>query len=331
MKFYESYFDEYVQSVLKCNFHPELVEEISMFPSEVSKFENIILYGPCGSGKYSQMLYILHKYHFGYEKKIVAIMEKQTYRYKISDIHYEIDMSLLGCNSKNLWHIIYENIIDIISVKGNRHGIIVCKNFHCIHNELLDIFYNYIQQYNQHSQMRIQVKFIIITEHISFINDNIKDACYMMNVKKPDSALLAQLLQKNESDIVVSYNNLKEMYIPDVYITSSITICNNIIAHMNSMKYSLVNTEDIIRLREKIYDILIYNLDVYECIWYIFTHFLKNNFFEETKRDYLFTKIHTFFVQYGNNYRAIFHIENLLFVFVLSINPDILHNLNHSP
>lgn len=322
MKFYESYFDEYVQSVLKFNFHPELVEEIAMFPSEVNKFENVILYGPCGSGKYSQMLYMLHKYHFGYEKKIEATMEKQTYRYKISDIHYEIDMSLLGCNSKNLWHTIYENIIDIISVKGNRHGIIVCKNFHCIHNELLDIFYNYIQQYNQQSQTRIQVKFIIITEHLSFINDNIINACYLMNVKKPDSSLLATFLQKDATEIV-HYDNLKEMHISDVYVTNSITICNNIIFHMNTMSRELVDTEDMIRLREKIYDILIYNLDVYECVWYIFTHFLKNNLFEETKTDFLFEKIHTFFVQYGNNYRAIFHIENLLFAFVCLLRKSI--------
>jgi hypothetical protein len=104
MKFYESHFDEYVQSVQAFNFHTELVPTYSLFPANVVDFNNLIIYGPCGSGKYSQMLYILHAYGFKYEKKITADIEKQTYRYKISDIHYEIDMSLLGCNSKNLWH-----------------------------------------------------------------------------------------------------------------------------------------------------------------------------------------------------------------------------------
>ena len=70
---------------------------------------------------------------------------KCIYYLKISDIHYEIDMSLLGCNSKLLWHEIYNQIIDIITAKPNKQGIILCKYFHEIHNELLEIFYSYMQ------------------------------------------------------------------------------------------------------------------------------------------------------------------------------------------
>jgi hypothetical protein len=88
------------------------------------------------------------------------------------------------------------------------------------------------------------------------------------------------------------------------------------------MKHELITTNDMIRLREKIYDILIYNLDVYECIWYIFTYFFRNNLFQEKKTNYLFEKIHTFFVQFGNNYRAIFHIENLFFIFLQELHTN---------
>jgi hypothetical protein len=73
-----------------------------------------------------------------YEKKISIVFNKINFFFKLSDIHYEIDMSLLGCNSKLLWHEIYLQIIDIISAKVDKSGIIVCKNFHEIHRFYFD-------------------------------------------------------------------------------------------------------------------------------------------------------------------------------------------------
>ena len=40
-------------------------------------------------------------------------------------------------------------IMDSIIAKDNKTGIIVCKNFHCIHNELLEIFYSYMQKFKE--------------------------------------------------------------------------------------------------------------------------------------------------------------------------------------
>ena len=99
-----------------------------------------------------------------------------------NDIHYEVDMSLLGCNSKLLWHDIYQQIIDIISAKTDKSGIIVCKNFQDIHSELLDNFYSYMQK---NSSPTIDLKFIIITEEISFFPDNILNCCEIINVSRP--------------------------------------------------------------------------------------------------------------------------------------------------
>ena len=58
-------------------------------------------------------------------------------------------MSHLGCNSKILWNEIFMQIVDIISVKSEKIGVVICKNFHMIHGELLEIFYSYIQQYSK--------------------------------------------------------------------------------------------------------------------------------------------------------------------------------------
>ena len=87
-------------------------------------------------------------------------------------------MSLLGCNSKLLWHDIYQQIVDIISAKTDKSGIIVCKEFHNIHSELLENFYSYMQENNSSA---INIKFILITEEISFIPDSILNCCEIMN------------------------------------------------------------------------------------------------------------------------------------------------------
>ena len=177
MKFYETSYEEYINSIEKYNLHPEIKDICSSFPKNINNVENIIIYGPSGVGKYSQVLNIIKKYspsELKYDKKIIAQTEKQQYIYKISDIHYEIDMSLLGCNSKLLWHEIYIQLIDIISAKTDKYGIIVCKYFHDIHNELLENFYSYMQQ---NAVISVNLKFILLTEELSFIPDNIMNCC----------------------------------------------------------------------------------------------------------------------------------------------------------
>ena len=38
----------------------------------------------------------------------INIHKKKQYTFKISDIHFEIDMELLGCNAKVLWNEVYK-------------------------------------------------------------------------------------------------------------------------------------------------------------------------------------------------------------------------------
>jgi hypothetical protein len=218
MKYYETHFDDYLYSLDKYNLHPELIETINKFPKNIYQLKNIIFYGPSGSGKYSQVLKIIKKYspsELKYEKKIKIATEKQEYIYKISDIHYEIDMSLLGCNSKIVWHEVFMQIVDIISVKQDKIGIIVCKNFHLIHGELLDIFYSYIQHYN-YAQATIKIKFFIITEHISFLPESIINCSQIINIKRPSKDLYENI------ELFSSINNNEDRMISEQF-TNKIT------------------------------------------------------------------------------------------------------------
>jgi len=126
--------------------------------------------------------------------------------------------------------------------------------------------------------------------------------------------------------------NLKEIYsfpmvktIYDLPKDNFNVVCDNIISEMmiHHNFYMDVNKNvndviDMIRFRDQIYDILIYNLDASECIWYIFTHFISLDYFDQKLIDKLLEQNYIFLKQYGNNYRAIFHIESILFTMITS-------------
>jgi len=340
MKYYETHYDDYINSVEKYNIHTELITLFEQFPKKNNELNNCIFYGPTGSGKYSQVLKLIKKYspsELKYDKKITLQNDKQTYIYRISDVHYEIDMSLLGCNSKIIWHEAFLQIIDIISVKQDKFGIIVCKNFHLIHSELLEIFYSYIQQYNSHSV--IKLKFFILTEHISFIPTNVLNSCQIINIKRPNKDEYKNMMNinSNKSNNKTTVNNginllnnielegilnLKESrYFPLINNTEEIPkdifniICDNIIQEM-SKKQQLSFTD----FRDTLYDILTYNLDVTECLWYILRYFIENNYLNSQDITDILDKSYYFLKYYNNNYRPIYHLESIMFYIINKIH-----------
>ena len=69
----------------------------------VDQLSNIIIYGPPASGKYTHSINIIKRFSpsvLKYHNKIAFQNDKICFSFSISDIHYEIDISLLGCNSK---------------------------------------------------------------------------------------------------------------------------------------------------------------------------------------------------------------------------------------
>ena len=348
MKYYETHFEEYISSIDNYNIHPELKTKYDLLPDKISKLENMIIYGPSGIGKYSQVLYLLKKYsnnELKYEKKITAVTEKQNYTYKLSDIHYEIDMSLLGCNSKILWHEIFFQIVDIISVKQEKIGIIICKNFHLIHTELLEIFYSYMQQYN-HSQSNIQIKFFIITEHISFMPTSIINACQIINIRRPCKEHYKKITNIGNINIdfinrITNYKNKKTIENPiydDIGLDGIMNIkdtryfefinnteelpkevfniiCDNIIQEIESSKK--INFTD---FRDTLYDILTYNLDTVECLSYIIEYFIENNKINGKDISDILEKSYVFLKYYNNNYRPIYHLESIMFYIINKVH-----------
>jgi len=319
MKFHETHFEDYILSNKRENLHSKFEKIFQKFPSKIQDLKNVIFYGPSGIGKYTQMLRILKSYSstdLKYEKKISVLFNKQQYFLKISDIHYEIDMSLLGCNSKLLWHEIYQNIIDIISAKTDKVGIVVCKNFHEIHNELLENFYSYMQQ-NETKQVILH--FFIITQEISFIPDNILNCCEIISLPRPSKTFYNKcVVKKLTKDFKLdNITNIKNLHLPrdtNNLMQNYKIICDKIIDTM-------IQEEPIsfLKFRSLLYDLLIYNLNITESIWYIVSQLLERKKITESEMGPLLLKTYSFFQYFNNNYRPIYHLENYFYFLVTLI------------
>jgi hypothetical protein len=309
---YEKHFENYLHLNEEYNLHPDLFQtKKDKKDKNISSIKNTIFYGPSGVGKYSQMLHSIKKYspsELKYEKKLSLTYDKKQYFFKISDIHYEIDMSLLGCNSKLLWHDIYQQIVDILSAKNEKSGIIVCKDFHNIHSELLENFYSYMQDNNSSA---LNIKYILLTEEISFIPDPILNCCEIIHVSRPTKIayskcskekLPTDLKIENIVNIKYLHANVNELMYPYKIICDKII---NEMIEIDEMKF--------LKFRDLLYDIFIYNLDITDCIWYILSSLIQTNKIKKSDISNILLKTFVFLKYYNNNYRPIYHLESYLF------------------
>ena len=309
-------------------------------PDNISLIPNLLLYGPPGSGKYSESLKIIEKYspsNLKYEKKLYIKSVKNEHIIKISDIHFEINMENLTCNSKQLFNDIYKNILDCIETSNIKSAIILLKNFHNIDYELLYVIYSYLQK---NINNNIKIKYILLTESVSFIPDNILNVFKILYYSKLSfsnyikiakfknkSQLMKMQKNKCEEDIsklIYSIDNLSiikyyELNNNNEFLNNKYSICDSLIEIIlnNNLNYTL--------LRNNLYDLLIYNQNIHECIFYILSKIIeKNKNIKEDFLDIIYVKLCEFFKYFNNNYRPIFHLESLFLTIMKQIHDNII-------
>jgi hypothetical protein len=79
-------------------------------------------------------------------------------------------------------------------------------------------------------------------------------------------------------------------------------VCDTIIEQMLNGQYMTTG------FRDALYDILIYNLDVGECLWYIYSHFVGLGL----ENSAVLVKMHDTLKYFNNNYRPIYHLESMM-------------------
>ena len=297
----------------------------------INDLENMIFYGPPESFKYRSVLKIIQKYSpsgLRYEKKLLLNLQKSEFFIKISDIHYEINIELLYYNSKFLWNEIYNYITNIIQCSEKKFGIILLKNFEKINNDLLDIIYSYMQKSIDRT---IEIRFFIITNCVSFIPKTILNICKIKYFTKLSNSNLLKLSNKNNRtflsknlDILQNIDNLNTLtYITlnnenKTILNKHKTLCDLIVTKLQA------ETINIIELRTLLYDILILHLNIYDCCFYILTQLIikKNIILTKVVSQKLSLKTLSFFKEYNNNYRPIFHLESYILYLLKLINEN---------
>ena len=205
-------FETYIDECNKYPLHANIQASYMLFPTNISDCCNVIFYGPSGVGKYSQMLSYIVKYspsELKYNKKICVTFNKYDFFIRMSDIHYEVDMALIGCHSKNLWHEIYTHIIDILLTKQHKVGFIVCKNFHTTSIEIIDNFYNYINfEWLENIKVDDQQKYITQVDDFRLTQDKVYRQLHeiIMDYIKHNKNRLATNM-KNYYDSVITMNS----------------------------------------------------------------------------------------------------------------------------
>ena len=351
MRFFETHFCEYVKKVEEYSLHPVIKKVFTTFPPHIQSLPSMLMYGPSGVGKYSHALYMISHYspsQLKYEKRIAVAYNKDTFFIKISDCHFEVDMSLLGCNSKHLWNEIYNQIQDIVSSRPNTTAFVMCKNFHKIHSELLETFYSYMMD---------NLKFIILSDHVSFLPDNILQRCKMIPFKRPTATMYNKCLfppssasacKASVSMCAASIADRKQPHVPSSLVViketpvrltnkfrlETITNIKALKSNMNELTEPHENIcnciVDIIlspdaqlkydALRERLYDILTYDINIQECVWYILRRLLQEGALLPEMMDDIMIQTYTFFQYFNNNYRPIYHLENFVLLLVCKIH-----------
>lgn len=325
MKYYESSFVDYLNAVQQFNCHPKMLPIYTKLWNQTNNMCNCIFYGPSGTGKYTQVLLLLSQFSpskLQHERNILVTFPKSEYKFKISDVHCEVDMNLIGCNSKLIWNEIYSQYLNIVKQSPLQYGFIVCKNFHEVQSELLDIIYGY-QEYNS------PIKFIFITEQLSFITSNILKSSLLLRFPRPSKTAYLKIL-KSKPLSIINTNALVNVSVPvDVstfpnlkhvknikwlkYSSTTIVphqhICNSLLTMITNLDTISLST-----FREKIYEISIYQLNIHDCVQFILQQWFSN-VSTDTDKDVIQEVIRQtfqFFHNYNNNYRSIYHIEYYL-------------------
>lgn len=290
-------------------FH-KLISEKTIHPTLIlpDKKMNLIVYGPPGSGKYYQALYYLKQFspsNLKYESKVSIMYNKEDIFYRISDIHIEIDIELLGCQAKSLWNTIYLFINNMTFLHNELF--ILCKNFHHINDDLYDIFDCYMQK-NYYKETKIH--YILITQNISHIHNKILNKCKILHVPKPQKTVLQQVMKVKYKE----YTQLIELKHDKIeYGKNTINaICQIIIEKKTILK----------DIREKIFDLLTYNISLWKLIHQIIEQLHKAKLLTNDNCLEVYALIFKTMKLYNNNYREIFHLESLVVNLIILIHGE---------
>jgi hypothetical protein len=141
---------------------------------------------------------------------------------------------------------------------------------------------------------------------------------FMKKINNINSRFISKTVETIEGENIVnikelfSFHLIKNDKIPKDFFN---IICDNAIKEMENPDKIVFTT-----FRDVIYDMLIYNLDITECVWYILQYFIHQDKIKKEDCSPLLEKIYIFLTYYNNNYRPIYHLESIFYYFIIKIH-----------
>ena len=156
----------------------------------------------------------------------------------------------------------------------------------------------------------IKIIFVLITSQISFIPDNILERCKIVNIARPSLTQYKKIINSklDPSIKLEDINNIKDLYagVTELMFPHH-KICDILIDDIIN-----INDKKFLDIREHIYNVFIYNIDIGTSISYIIQKLIHKKLIGKNRVSNLFFKTTSFLQFYNNNYRPIYHLESYI-------------------
>lgn len=278
-------YDKYV-----CKSIDDKKEVKSRILEDLKQHNHIILYGNNDYYNYCYMVSLMRKVSpkkLKYVRRIEVEYNSNIYSFNLTDLFVEVDFDLLGVNEYHVFMELYSALRESY-LQNNIY--IFCVNFYKVRKELHNSLYTIL---NSDSRIR----YIFLTSQIEFMNTSILSQCRLY--KNVFNTLL------DDDPCFQSHVSYKSFH--DGHIEKLIQIITK--------KHNISTKE----LRNIIYEILIYNFDVYKYLNDLIESLITLDYICEDNLVGVFKNFTHIIEKYNNNYRSIFHLEYFI-IYLMNLN-----------
>ena len=134
------------------------------------------------------------------------------------------------------------------------------------------------------------------------------DKCVYISIDRPTKSRYNKCTKKKLNMELKEIKNIKNLF-------SGVVPKDNFKTIYNHITELIINYEKInfIEFRELLYTILIYNINLNDCIFYVLKELIEKDYIKNDSIDKIFLKLASFLTYYNNNYRPIYHLESFFY------------------
>jgi hypothetical protein len=295
----------------------KIAEKYSKFYNK-SNITNTIIYGEKGGGKYTFIKSIINTIYDNniVTKNIIIKLGSKEHKIILSNYHFEILVDKYNNNNNNICEIINyltesEGINNLCNFK-----IIIIRNLNVCKNELLLFLKNKIESVGNY-------RFFITTNKISSINKKYKGLFHFINFVKENKAIITNYYENRIDNFnkKLFQNIIKDTSNLNIILTNYELGLLNKSKSFLDIKYkkifdlikdSINNPENIVKIRDEIYEINIKNINFSEILIKLFNELLKDKNIENKKKHDIINAYSKYSINIVNCYKEQIHYESLL-------------------